>query len=214
MPFPSSSAKLGFPSSQGMYLVVQQLGSSVLSHGFAVMLLMTTALESSSFLLPIHFPGCPLYVVWVWCYTSARVLWFLLLVFHIITSCRALGVNAPILWIFDSSGYSSLRREGGLHISEDCSLFCSCFLFRGKDKTARRSQDCPSSAAHLCSVCSLAISPSTLEQGLWFLDTHSHLIWFITFNSNYIVLFCVILHSDIIFSKLTFLLRLLPLFCF
>ena len=47
------------------------------------------------------------------------------------------------------------------------------------------------------------------------MDTLSHLIWFISFNSNYVGLYCIVL-SCILISYLVkiFLLRLLPLFCF
>jgi len=58
----------------------------------------------------------------------------------------------------------------------------------------------PTFCACLCGVCSLAISPSSLE--------------FIIFNSNYIVLYYVILHSTTLFSKLVFSLSSLLLFCF
>ena len=68
----------------------------------------------------------------------------------------------------------------------------------------------------LISVCVLPICLTFISiKGLrfWMLSL-SHFICFIIFNSNYIVLYCVILHSNILFSKLTFLLRSLPQFYF
>ena len=61
-------------------------------------------------------------------------------------------------------------------------------------------------------VCPPAISPSIQSKAFGFEHSLSHFIWFISLNSNYILLFCFILYSNIIFSKLTFILRSLPLF--
>lgn len=113
-----------------------------------------------------------------------------------------------------SSDYLVLRTEQ--HIPEDRSLFCFHFLFIGKDKTAGQSWEVPStfltiSAAYVLPShlsFSTSIRPSVFEH------TFSHLIWIISFDSNYILLYCAILHFDIIFSKSTFLLRWLPLFYF
>ena len=65
-------------------------------------------------------------------------------------------------------------------------------------------------------VCSPAISPSIQSKAKVTkrFQILSYFLWFISLSSNYIVLYCAILHSNILFCKLTFLLKSLPLFCF
>jgi len=58
----------------------------------------------------------------------------------------------------------------------------------------------PSVIAHLCNMCSPAVSPSALQYGLWFW-TLSNLTSFDLLASIPIILHCVILHSAIILSK-------------
>jgi len=146
---------------------------------------------------------------------------FLLSVFHIITSYSALGVEELVLQFCGLSIvpgiYTCFRREEVLHIPQDCSLFCFYFPFRGKDETIHRSWDIPLFPFLLISA--VCVLPSHLTfsisvRSLVFKHPLSHFIWLISFNSNCIVSYCVILHSAIIFTKLAFLLRLLPLFCF
>jgi len=98
------------------------------------------------------------------------------------------------------SGYLVLRREEELRIPED-------FVFRGEDTSGEE-------------VMGLALSltawqrvlPSHAASGFRFREL-SLWLWFISLNSNYIVLYCVILHSDIIFSKIMFPPSSLLLFC-
>jgi len=90
---------------------------------------------------------------------------FLLSVFHVITSCSALGVKELMLQfhallIFPDTWFSEMKKN---YISQKTSLFCFHLPFRGKDKTAHESRDFPFFYYRLCSVRSLTISPSPLE---------------------------------------------------
>jgi len=132
-------------------------------------------------------------------YPAVMILWFLLLVFHIITSCKARGIKELILqfcglttfWI---PGSQKRRRttyprrlciQRGRYIMEEV-VGLSCLL--------------PGSVW----LCSPAMH---LQFRVWLsgLDTLlSHFLWFTILNSNYFVLYCVILHSNIVFSKINF----------
>lgn len=110
---------------------------------------------------------------------------------------RGLSV-LPVAW-------SRKRRMS--YNSQKTSLFCFHFPFGGKDKTEWESQDCP-----LCSLCSLAVSPTALEKEFSFGKSLPHFIWFIIFSSNDTVIYCIISHSAIIFSTPNFSFSSLPLF--
>lgn len=66
----------------------------------------------------------------------------------------------------------------------------------------------PSVIAHLCNMCSPAVSPSALQYGLWFWTlsnlTSFDLLASIPIILYYIVLHRVILHFDIFFSKFVY----------
>jgi len=123
------------------------------------------------------------------------VLWFYdfwLLVFHTVTSCSTLGVK-ELMFQFQVPVRKRRRTtySRGLCIQRGDitpgkgmrpSLFSSALL-----PAAR-----PDCTSHL----SVMVRPFHL------LNTLSHYIWFISFNCNRIVLQCVILHSNTIFSKL------------
>ena len=94
--------------------------------------------------------------------------------------------------------------------SQKTSLFCFCFSFGGKDKTDWESHDCL--LLSLSSVLPDHLAYSISVRTLVLKFPPSHFIWFINFNSNYIVLCCIISHSVIIFSKLSFLVSSLLLF--
>ena len=97
------------------------------------------------------------------------------------------------------SGYMVLRREEELHIPVRCT-------FRKEDKPREEVTGSGSLAlSHSGSVwvCSPAMHLQ-FKVGLSVLDTLSYFIWFISLNFNYIVLYCVVLHFDIIFSKIKF----------
>ena len=75
---------------------------------------------------------------------NIMVLCFLLSVFYIRTSCSALGVRELMpqfhgLSIFPDSWFSEEKN----YISQKSSLFHFHFSFRGKNKTARETSDCP-----------------------------------------------------------------------
>jgi len=70
-------------------------------------------------------------------------------------------------------------------------MFCFRFLFRGKDKTVRKSLDIPFLLfTYLCSLCAQNKTKQN-KKSLLFLDTH--FIWFINLSSNYTVLYCIYL---------------------
>ena len=111
---------------------------------------------------------------------------FWLSVFHIITSWSALGVKEWILQFRHRSG-----REEELHTSED-------FAFREEIKPLARSQDqalLPAAQPNCTSHLSISVRPSVFR--------HCHYMWFISFNSNYIALYCIIVcYLVFLFSKL------------
>jgi len=127
---------------------------------------------------------------------------FLLWVFHIITSCKALRIKELMshfhgLLVFPLPG--SQRRTA--HPGALC-------ILRGSPSSQGLA------LARCLAVCgwgSPVVSPSIQSKAFNF--KHTNFIWFISLKSNHTVLYCDILHSDILFSKLTFLPRLLPLFC-
>lgn len=89
--------------------------------------------QSFIFLKYFHHEWIKLHLLYLYnTFSAVMVLWFLLLVFHIITSCSVLEVNAPVLWAVDISGYFLLRRKE-LHISEDFSL-CSVSIYCSEGK--------------------------------------------------------------------------------
>ena len=120
---------------------------------------------------------------------------FLLSIFHMMTSCSALGVKDLMLqfhglpvflgtWFSEEKNYIP---QGTLHFH---------FPFRGKDKTVSRSR--AASFPFLLILACMLPSPLSLSIRVrplvfW---THS-LILFISFNPNYIVLYFVTLHSNI-----------------
>ena len=144
------------------------------------------------------------------------VLWFLLLVFHIITSCSALGVKELMLQLHGLSVFlGTWFSQEKNYINQQTFIVTfpvSIFHLEGKIKLP--SHEIGSFFYCLPLQC---ILPSHLTFSARVkssvLDTFSF-IWFISFNSNYIVLHCVISHSTGIFSELVFSLSLLPLFRF
>ena len=148
---------------------------------------------------------------------------FVISILHhtIIESTGSQRVNTAVPRTADFLGtwnmYSVFGREE-LHIPEDFSLLHFCFLCRGKDKTVCRSQEVSfpfSVAARLCGM--RAPQPSRLQhqsKALGFCTLSHFICFFFSFSSNYIVLYSIFLHYDIMFNKLTFLLRSLLLFCF
>jgi len=96
-------------------------------------------------------------------------------------------------------------------------VHCSVSIFHSEGKILFAGHETSpfSLSAHLCSmyapshfVFSIRVTPSV------FARSPSHFILFIGFNYSYIVLHFVILHSNILFSKLAFFLRSLPLYWF
>ena len=80
------------------------------------------------------------------------VLWLLVSVYYIITSCKALGVKELMFqfcgsWIVPGTCFS--EKNYVLCTPQDFVLFCFCFLFRGKDKSVHRSWDIPLSLPFL-----------------------------------------------------------------
>ena len=126
-----------------------------------------------------------------------RVTWccgfviFLLSIFHIIASCKALGIKELMFWFCGSPFLGAFFLGEGLHSPEDL---------------LPRKVLAGALGPWLLFVCRFRVRPL-----VW---TLSHFVWFVGLSSNCMVLYCVILHSEIIFSKLTFLLRSLPLLCF
>ena len=140
------------------------------------------------------------------------VLQFLLPVFHIITSCSALGFKELMLqfcglMIFRVPGSQEVRNTYPRRLHSSTPIL----LFWGKRKLLGSHKITPSFSAHLCSVLpnhltfSITVRPSVFD---------THFIWFISFNSNYTVLCILLSHSAIIFSRLVSSLSSLPLFCF
>ena len=137
---------------------------------------------------------------------------FLLLVVHIITSCRAQGIKELMLQfhgLLIALG-TSHRRERMNYIYQKTSLLHFNFPFRGKEKTAHESWVVFSCLSLQC------VLPSCLTFNIrvrpLILDTLSYL--FDLLASIPIILYCVLSHCAIIFSKLVFSLSLLLLFCF
>jgi len=132
------------------------------------------------------------------------------------TSCSALGVKELMLQFHGSlivPVYLSQKRR----TTYPRVLCVSIFHSEGKIELFTCQKTSPLFPFCLCLqyVCSpncltfsIRVRPSV------FGHSFSHFNWFISSNSNYIVLYCVILHSSVIFSKLVFLLRLLLLFWF
>ena len=101
------------------------------------------------------------------------------------------------------SGYLVLRREEELHIPGD-------FTVREEDKpweqvmgSRSRTQALSRSLPGGVWVCSPAMCLQ-FKVGLLGSKALSYFIWFISLNFNYIALYCIILHSDIIVGKIKF----------
>ena len=130
------------------------------------------------------------------------VLGFLSSVLHTITSYRALRVKELMLQfcglsIFPGTWFSEEKNNC---ISQKTHCSVSVFHSEGKIKVVHKSWDIPSVPALSAvrapqpSAFSITVRPSVLDT----------LILFISLSSNYIVLYCVILHSDTILSKWVF----------
>jgi len=136
-------------------------------------------------------------------FIDVMVLWFLLSVFHIIPSCKGLGVEEvmpPSMdWWFP--GYLVLRKEE-VHTAED-------FVSRGKDKTPCKSWDLS---------CCLAVCGCVPQMLRLQFRVRSSVLYTLSFYFIYLPqfqLYCIILcYHAFQYCKLTFLLRLLLLFCF
>lgn len=117
-------------------------------------------------------------------------------------------MNAPVLWTAEFPG-TSFSEE--LHTPEG--FVFSVFGSEGRIKLFTGHKI----AVLFCCLSRQYMLPDHLAFSFRVrpsvVDTLS-LILFINLNSNYFVLYFVILRSDIILSKLTFLLGLLLLFCF
>ena len=122
------------------------------------------------------------------------VLWFLLLVFHIIMPCNALGIKELmhqfcVLPIFPGTRLSEEKKN---YKSLRTSQFHFCFLFRGKDEAAHKSQGCP---FPYCSSL-LSVLPShltfSIRVRLLVLDTLS-IILFDLLSSVPIILYYIML---------------------
>lgn len=122
-------------------------------------------------------------------------------VFHTIESYSALGVKKLTLQFRGLSMFSSeakqpeLMKKNQLQLPEDFIFSISVFLLEGKIKQARSHE-----MALFCFFCSLAALLTTLERGLQF-QKLTYFNWFISFNSNCVLLYCFISHSATVFSK-------------
>lgn len=131
------------------------------------------------------------------------VSWFFISIpYHSIMQCtESEKVNAAVLWIihilheFRSVG---LRREEWTTIPGRLLFFHFCFPFGGKDKTGWESWI----------VALFAPWPLLLQhlsKDFSFRNSHSlsYFNWLISFNSNHVLLYCIISHSATVFSKLS-----------
>ena len=91
-------------------------------------------------------------------FSSVMVLWFLLSVFHIITSCSALGVKELMLqfWV------PTFQKRRTTYPRGLFTLFCFHFSFRRKEKTILGHKMSSFPFLLICSVCSLTTLPSAL----------------------------------------------------
>jgi len=133
------------------------------------------------------------------------VLWFLLWVLHIITSCSALEVIELMLQFHWSLIVLGIPVSEENNYVSQRAAHCSASVFHseGKIKLLAGHKMSPFpflliSVLPSCLIFSIRVKPLVLDIAL------SHFIWFISFNSNYIVLYCVISLSTIIFSMLVF----------
>ena len=143
------------------------------------------------------------------------VLWFLLSVLHIITSCSALEVIELMLQFHWSLIVLGIPVSEENNYVSQRAAHCSASVFHSEGKI-KLLADHETPLFPFLLVLAVRMLPSHVTFSIRvrpsvFGHSLSHFIWFITLNSSYIVLYCVILHSNIL---LTFLLRLLPLFCF
>ena len=126
----------------------------------------------------------------------------MLSIFHIIISCKAQVIKELILQFCGLTAFQipgSQKRRRTTYPRE--------FIFREADKLREEVTGSHSLAlSHLLPGCAWVCSPAKRLQfkvGLLVLNTLS-LILFISLNFNYIVLYCVISCSDIIFSIIKF----------